>query len=103
MSKYCFVNFTVTTKDISENVYIIGNTKNLGNWDSKKAVKMNKIDDNTYQLRKRFLIGENVEYKVISSKEWNNVEKGIFNEDVENHHFEGEKGHFESIYIHYFN
>ena len=49
-----------------------------------------------------FLINENIEYKVLCTKRWDNVEKGIFNEEVENHHFDAEKGHFESIYIHFF-
>ena len=103
MAKYCFVKFNVTTKDSVEEVYLVGNTKNLGNWDTKKAVKMTKLSDNTFKVQKRFLIGENVEYKVLATKVWENVEKGIFNEEVENHHFEGAKGHFEDIFVHYFN
>ncbi len=100
MSKYCFVNLTVTSKDSLENLYIVGNTKNLGLWNVKNAVSMKKVNENTFVVRKRFLIGENVEYKVLKAKNWENVEKGIFNEDVENHHFEATKNHFEDIYLH---
>ena len=102
MSKYCFVNFTVLTKENVESVYLCGSSKNLGNWNTNNAIKMTKVDDNTFKARKRFLIDENIEYKVLCTKRWDNVEKGIFNEEVENHHFKAIKGHFESIYIHFF-
>ena len=103
VAKCCFVNITVNTKNPIEEVYLIGNTKNLGAWETKKAVKMNKINDNTFTLRKRFYLNTEVEYKVVASKTWGNVEKGIFAEDVENHHFVAEKGHFEDIFVHSFN
>ena len=38
MAKYCFVEFTVVTKDLVDEVYLVGNTKNLGFWNTKKAV-----------------------------------------------------------------
>ena len=103
MAKYCMINFTVTTKNATEEVYLIGNTKNLGAWDTKKASKMNKVGENTFSLRKRFELGALVEYKVVATKNWDNVEKGIFTEEVENHHFEAVKGHFEDIFVHSFN
>ena len=103
MAKYCIVKFSVTTKYPVEEVYLVGNTKNLGNWDTNKGVKMTKIDDNTFKVSKRFNLGVEVEYKVVATKRWENVEKCIFTEDVENHHFIAEKGHYEDIYIHSFN
>lgn len=103
MSKYCMVNFTVTTKSATEEVYLVGNTKNLGAWDTKNATKMNKVGDNTFEIRKRFGLLDKVEYKVVAAKSWENVEKGIFDEEVENHHFVAEKGHFEDIFVHSFN
>lgn len=103
MSKYCMVNFTVTTKNATEEVYLVGNTKNLGAWDTLKASKMKKVGENTFVLRKRFELCTEVEYKVVAAKTWENVEKGIFTEEVENHHFEAVKGHFEDIYVHSFN
>lgn len=103
MAKYCMIDFTVTTKNATESVYLVGNTKNLGAWETKNAAKMTKVGENTFTLRKRFELGVEVEYKVVAAKTWKNVEKGIFTEDVENHHFEAVKGHFEDIYVHSFN
>lgn len=103
MATYCNITFTVNTKNPVQEVYLIGNTKNLGAWDTSKAVKMEKVNDTTFTVTKRFNAKEEVEYKVISTKTWENVEKGIFTEDVENHHFVAEKGHFEDIYVHSFN
>ena len=103
MAKYCFVTFTVNTKNPVQEVYIVGNTKNLGAWNTKNATKMKVVNENTFEVTKRFNVGENIEYKVVATKNWENVEKGIFAEDVENHHFIAEKGHFENIYIHSFN
>jgi len=103
MATYCNITFTVNTKNPVEEVYLVGNTKNLGAWDVEKAVKMEKINNTTFKVTKRFNTSEEVEYKVIATKNWENVEKGIFTEDVENHHFVAKKGHFEDIYIHSFN
>ena len=52
---------------------------------------------------KRFFINDKIEYKVITNKSWNNVEKGIFAEDIQNHNFEAIKGHYEDIFVHSFN
>lgn len=103
MATYCNIKFSVTTKNATEEVYLVGNTNSLGAWDVKNAVKMTKVNDNTFTLTKRFNVNENVEYKVVATTNWENVEKGIFTEDVENHHFVAEKGHFEDIYVHSFN
>jgi hypothetical protein len=103
MASYCNITFTVNTKNPVQEVYLVGNTNSLGAWNTVKAVKMIKVNENTFTITKRFNVNENVEYKVISTKNWENVEKGIFTEDVENHHFVAEKGHFENIFIHSFN
>jgi len=70
VAKCCFVNITVNTKNPIEEVYLIGNTKNLGAWETKKAVKMNKINDNTFTLRKRF-------YLKLDNCKWNKIAKTI--------------------------
>ena len=102
MAKYCMVKFFVKTNENVEDIYLVGNTKNFGFWDTKKATKMKKLEDGTFKALKRFLINEKVEYKVVINKNWNNVEKGIFNEDVQNHNFEAIKGHYEDIFVHSF-
>ena len=70
-----------------EDLYILGSTKNLGAWDVKKAVKMNKLEDGSFELSKMLPEGEEVEFKILAAKEWSAVEKGIWNEEIENHKF----------------
>ena len=40
MAKYCMVKFFVKTNENVEDIYLVGNTKNFGFWDTKKATKM---------------------------------------------------------------
>ena len=82
---------------------LVGNTKNLGFWDVKKSTKMKRLEDGTFKAMKRFFINDKIEYKVIANKSWDNVEKGIFAEDIQNHNFEAIKGHYEDIFVHSFN
>ena len=103
MAKYCMVKFYVKTNENVEDIYLVGNTKNMGYWDVKKATKMKRLEDGTFKAMKRYLIDENVEYKVVANKNWENVEKGMFKEEFENHRFSAIKGHYEDIFVHYFN
>ena len=103
MAKYCMVKFYVKTNENVEDIYLVGNTKNMGFWDVKKSTKMKRLEDGTFKATKRFLIEENVEYKVVANKNWENVERGMFKEEFENHSFQAIKGHYEDIFVHYFN
>ena len=85
-----------------EELYILGSTKNLGAWNLAKAVKMEKVSDSEYQLSKMLPEGEEVEFKILSAKEWTAVEKGIWNEEIENHKFVVEKGTEISIDVYNF-
>ena len=64
---------------------------------------MKRLEDGTFKAMKRFFINDKIEYKVIANKSWDNVEKGIFAEDIQNHNFEAIKGHYEDIFVHSFN
>ena len=46
-SQYNFTCFNSTTK-IGESIYIIGNTPELGNWDTSKAIKLNPVEYPTW-------------------------------------------------------
>ena len=85
-----------------EGLYILGSTKNLGAWNLAKAVAMEKTSDNSYELSKMLPEGEEVEFKILSAKDWSAVEKGIWNEEIENHHFVVEKGLEVSIDVYNF-
>lgn len=74
----------------AKDAYIVGSTKNLGEWDAKKAVALTKED--CFTVAKQFEVGSFVEFKVLSAKSFDAVEKGYNNEEVENHSFVASKG-----------
>jgi len=88
-------NTKVTIKVVAPvgEVYIVGSTKNLGAWDAAKAVKLEYCNEcNAFFTTKMLPLGETVEFKVLSAKSWDSVEKGIWGEELQNHSFVAEKG-----------
>lgn len=77
---------TINVKANAETLYIVGSTKNLGNWDAKNAVA---LKDGS--VTKMFEEGTKVEFKVLSAKTWDAVEKGVNGEELENHSFVASK------------
>ena len=74
-------------------LYICGNTTSLGDWDAAKAVKLAFCDEcKKYTASKLLPAGEQIEFKVLSAKNWDAVEKGAHHEDVANHSFTAAKG-----------
>lgn len=90
--QYCFVNFVVNTFAPVSDMYISGSTKNLGLWNASKAVRLTSTDGYKFTIRKRFKIGESVEFKVLTLRDWRGVEKGMFAEEIANHHIIADKG-----------
>lgn len=80
------VTVTIRVKANAEKIYIVGSTKNLGEWNPKSAVE---LKDGA--VSKKFDEGTKVEYKVLSAKTWDAVEKGINGEELENHSFVASK------------
>ena len=93
-------NVTVKIKVASsaKKTYVVGSTKNLGEWDPKKAVEV--VDG---VVSKQFPAGDVVEFKVLSAKNWANVEKGANGEEVANHSFVANKGLVVEVAIDKFN
>lgn len=88
-------NTKVTIKVVSnaQDLYIVGSTKNLGEWDAAKAVKLEYCAEcNAFYTTKMLPAGETVEFKVLTAKDWANVEKGSYGEEVANHSFVAAKG-----------
>ncbi len=88
-------NTKVTIKVVSNasKLFIVGSTKNLGAWDAKKAVELEYCDKcGAFFTDKLLPAGEVVEFKVLTAKNWDNVEKGVWGEEVANHSFVAEKG-----------
>ena len=90
--QYCFINFVVNTFAPVSDMYISGSTKNLGLWNASKAVQLTSTDGYKFTIRKRFRIGESVEYKVLTRRDWSKVEKGMFGEEIANHRIVADKG-----------
>ena len=79
------VNFSVTPKTPCENLLIVGSTSSLGKWDPKKAIKLRYCEEtNSYVVNKFLPVDEVVEYKFVTMKDWLGVEKGIWNEEINN-------------------
>ena len=67
-------------------IYAVGNIAKLGHWDVENAVTLKYVKSlNAYSVRRTIPVGTTVEFKLLNSKSWNNVEKGIFTEEIRNH------------------
>lgn len=74
-------------------LYLVGSVSQLGAWDVKKAIKMEYCNEcNKFVVNKMLPAGESVEFKVLNSKSWDNVEKGYNGEELENHTIVPQKG-----------
>jgi hypothetical protein len=78
------VTVKITVNANADKVYVVGNTENLGAWDAKNAVALKAVDGK-FEVSKKFDANAVVEFKVLAAKDWEAVEKGIWNEDLENH------------------
>lgn len=85
------VEFKVNTKSTNE-VYLVGSIPQLGGWDVKKAIKLEKNENGVFVLSKLLATGQIIEFKLLADKDWNRVEKGMYNEELQNHIFTPEKG-----------
>jgi hypothetical protein len=87
------VKFSVTPKTPCENLYIVGSTSSLGMWDPKKATELRYDEEtNAYVVNKLLPLEEVVEFKFVTTKDWNGVEKGIWNEEISNREVVPTKG-----------
>lgn len=70
-----------------KNLYLVGNMPELGSWDPQKGVKLHKVYDNFYQISVLLPEGH-LEFKIVGQNDYAHVEKGIFLEEIKNHHYE---------------
>lgn len=79
------VKFSVAPKTPCDNLFIVGSTSSLGYWDPKKATQLRYNEEiNAYVANKFLPLDEVVEFKFVTMKDWNGVEKGIWNEEISN-------------------
>ena len=71
-------------KDQAQQLFIISN---YANWDERLAVKMNKTADNCFEAVIAYPKGTHLEFKICRSTDWQGVEKGIWKEEIRNHHY----------------
>lgn len=69
-----------------ETIYVIGNTSKLGAWNLAKAIEIKKTEDGNYVKTISGIKEDGIEFKVLHSLDWCNVEKGIFAEEIDNHY-----------------
>lgn len=92
-SQYSFTCYNANTK-LGESIYIIGNIQELGNWDTKNAIKLfpveyptwsgyiNNIPSNTYNiqwkcLKKNDTTGEVLEWQPDPNDNFNSIKQGF--------------------------
>ena len=82
------VTFTVKllycAENKANNLYIISN---YTNWDFKKAIKMDKVNPNLYTKTVSYPTNYNLEFKICRAESFLDVEKGIWKEEIVNHHY----------------
>lgn len=84
----------------SKEVYILGSCPALGNWNPEQAVKLEYLaDQNIFHVAKMLPEGQLIEFKVLADKTWDSVEKGWYEEEVENHILTPHKGLVVSLEI----
>lgn len=84
----CNVNFTAKllyeATNQAEDLFII---TSYSNWDLQQAVKMHKNADSSFTASMTFPKNTLLEFKICRSQNWNDVEKGIWKEEIVNHNY----------------
>lgn len=57
------ITFIASVPDSTDNVYLIGNHPNLGNWNHSQAVKLKSINDTLFTTTVIFPTNKNIEFK----------------------------------------
>lgn len=82
------ITFFVNKLESNEKCFICGNIPELGNWNENLAPEMqyyqNEGSDEMFTLEVKIPFGTVVEYKYLSSRDWNSVECGIVAQELEN-------------------
>lgn len=68
----------------ADKIYVVGNVQELGGWNIVKAKPLREANGK-YVFHFNVEPNTNVEFKVCKGKSWNEVEKGIFGEEICNH------------------
>ena len=72
-----------------EAIYLVGNTKEIGNWDvtKAKALKKNAKSGIYVSTAIKFEKGAVIEFKICKAQSWDTVEKTVEGTELTNHTF----------------
>lgn len=100
-----FVKVTFNAKTLyaaegkAKKLYIITNTTG---WNLEKAIPMKKNKDNSFTAVQEFPKGTHLEFKICKDTTWNDVEKGIWKEEIINHYYHLDQDRMVEDLIHNF-
>lgn len=77
----------IKVKANANKVYICGNILALGAWNPAKAVELKLGNDGFFSVTKMLPENQMIEFKILSQKSWEYVEKTNYDEEVANHIF----------------
>ena len=98
------VSFSVKPKTPCEKLFIVGSSSSLGFWDPKKATELRyNLETESFECIKYLPLGDVVEFKFTTSRDWLGVEKGIWNEEISNREIIPSKGLVLNLTIETFN
>lgn len=84
----CKVTFTAKllycAENEAEDLYVV---TNVNDWNTYKSLKMKRTSQNTFEAFDFFKKGTKLEFKICRDTDWYNVEKGIWKEEIVNHHY----------------
>ena len=87
-----------------EAIYLVGNTKELGNWDVTKAKTLKKNKAGIYASTGiKFEKGTVVEFKICKAQNWDTVEKTVEGTELTNHTFTADEYKTVTIDVYRFN
>lgn len=85
-------------------IYLVGNTKEIGNWDVTKAKALKKKKDGLYASTGiKFEKGAVIEFKVCKTQSWDTVEKTVEGTELTNHTFIASEDKTVTIDVYRFN
>lgn len=61
---------------------------NVDQWNVKKGIPMHANKDGSFSATKEFPMGTHLEFKICKGSSWKDVEKGIWKEEIRNHHYD---------------
>lgn len=81
--KFC-AKTLYAAEDQAEQLFIITNTND---WKVEKGIPMKKAKDGSFTATAEFPKHTHLEFKICKAKSWNDVEKGIWKEELINHYY----------------